>query len=141
MIEHFLGQLRQRYARQVSLERSGLERLLTYPFPGNVRELAHILESSIAVSTENPQTITERDFAPLLRPQPASTELSATLAADCSLETLEKFAIRQALRIAGHNKSRAADLLGLSRGSLYRKLKEYGLEAEVDESEGKASAT
>ena len=141
LVEHFLEQFRQRYARQISLERSGLERLLAYPFPGNVRELAHILESSIAVSTENPQIITERDLSPLLRVQQASAALPAGLAADCSLESLEKFAIRQALRIAGHNKSRAAELLGLSRGSLYRKLKDYGLEAELDESENSAASS
>jgi transcriptional regulator with PAS, ATPase and Fis domain len=115
------------------LERAALDRLLNYPFPGNVRELAHILESAVALSTENPQIITERDLNPLLRAQPAPTGLPTGLAADCSLESLEKFAIRQALRIAGHNKSRAAELLVLSRGALYRKLKEYGLESEADE--------
>jgi transcriptional regulator with PAS, ATPase and Fis domain len=44
------------------------------------------------------------------------------------METMEKFAIRQALRVAGNNKSRAAELLGVSRGSLYSKLKDYGME-------------
>jgi transcriptional regulator of acetoin/glycerol metabolism len=43
---------------------------------------------------------------------------------------MEKFAIRQALRITSGNKSQAAELLGLSRGSLYRKLREHGLESE-----------
>jgi DNA-binding NtrC family response regulator len=135
LTEHFLEQFSERYGRQISLERAALDRLLSYTFPGNVRELAHILESAVAVSTDNPQSITERDLTSLLRPQAAGTELPTSLAADCSLETLEKFAIRQAMRIAGHNKSRAAELLGLSRGSLYRKLKEYGLEADLDEAD------
>lgn len=133
LLEHFLQRLGRQYGRSVSLERVALERLLNYSFPGNVRELAHILESAVAVSTDNPQVITERDLTPLLRCPSAPADLPTGLVADCSLENLEKFAIRQALRIAGHNKSRAAELLGLSRGALYRKLKEYGLESGPEE--------
>jgi DNA-binding NtrC family response regulator len=129
LAKHLLGQLEGRYGRSLSLDRTALDHLLTYPFPGNVRELAHILESAVAVSTENPQTIHGRDLAPLLQSRTASSELPAGLAAGCSLEQLEKFAVRQALRIAGYNKSRAAELLGLSRGSLYNKLKAHGLDA------------
>lgn len=128
LAKHFLGQLEGRYGRSLSLDRAALDHLLAYPFPGNVRELAHILESAVAVSTENPQAIHERDLVPLLQSGAASRELPAGVAADCSLEKLEKFAVRQALRIAGYNKSRAAELLGLSRGSLYNKLREHGLE-------------
>ena len=133
LVERFLERLGHQYDRRVSLERSALDRLLDYSFPGNVRELAHILESAVAVSTDNPQLITDRDLSPLLRgpsTPAASPALPASVVADCSLETLEKFAIRQALRIAGYNKSRAAELLGLSRGALYNKLREYGLETE-----------
>jgi len=63
------------------------------------------------ISTDNPQVVTDRDLSPLLRGQSApatSPALPASVVADCSLETLEKFAIRQALRIAGNNKPRAA---------------------------------
>ena len=109
--------------------------MLKYSFPGNVRELKHILESAVALSTDNPQVISERDLTSLLRSQPAQpagATLPANLGADCSLEALEKFAIRQALRVAGQNKSRAAELLGLSRGTLYRKLREYGLDSDQE---------
>ena len=57
-----------------------------------------------------------------------------------SLEKLERFAIRQALRVAGYNKTRAAELLGLSRGSLYRKLNEYGLESDPEDEAAKTTA-
>jgi DNA-binding NtrC family response regulator len=141
LIENFLGVLKQRYGRPVSMDRASLDRLLNYPFPGNVRELAHILESAVAVSTDNPQVILDRDLAPLLGNQSNLSDLPPQVAADCSLETLERFAIRQALRVAGHNKSRAAELLGLSRGSLYNKLREYGLGNAADsESTAPASA-
>jgi len=67
LVERFLERLGHQYDRRVSLERSALDRLLDYSFPGNVRELAHILESAVAVSTDNPQLITDRDLSPLLR--------------------------------------------------------------------------
>ena len=133
LVQHFLRLLEGRYGRPVSLDRAGLDHLLGYPFPGNVRELAHILESAVAVSTDNPQVILDRDLVPLLRSHSAFRDLPPQVASDCSLETLEKFAIRQALRLAGYNKSHAAELLGLSRGSLYNKLREYGLESNGDE--------
>jgi two-component system response regulator HupR/HoxA len=133
LVKHFLRLLEERYGRPVSLDRAGLDHLLGYPFPGNVRELAHILESAVAVSTDSPQIILDRDLAPLLRSYSAFRDLPPQVASDCSLETMEKFAIRQALRLASYNKSRAAELLGLSRGSLYNKLREYGLESNGDE--------
>jgi DNA-binding NtrC family response regulator len=133
LVNHFLRLLEARYGRPVSLDRAGMDRLLAYPFPGNVRELAHILESAVAVSTDDPQIILDRDLGPLLRSHSGFRDLPPQVSADCSLETLEKFAIRQALRLADHNKSRAAELLGLSRGSLYHKLREYGLESNGDE--------
>jgi transcriptional regulator with PAS, ATPase and Fis domain len=135
LIETFLRQFTQRYGRSISLDRAALDALLGYSFPGNVRELSHILESAVAVSTENPQVIKERDIGSLLRTQEPSAALPVGIAGDCSLESMEKFAIRQALRIASGNKSQAAELLGLSRGSLYRKLREHGLESESSRSE------
>jgi transcriptional regulator with PAS, ATPase and Fis domain len=68
-----------------------------------------------------------------LRSPGVTTGLPAVVAGDCSLESMEKFAIRQALRMAGNNKSRAAELLGLSRTTLYRKLKDYDLDSAIDE--------
>jgi transcriptional regulator with PAS, ATPase and Fis domain len=133
LVKHFLRLLEGRYGRPVSLDRAGLDHLLGYPFPGNVRELAHILESAVAVSTDDPQVILDRDLVPLLRSHSGVHDLPPHVASDCSLETLEKFAIRQALRLANYNKSRAAELLGLSRGSLYNKLREYGLDSNADE--------
>lgn len=128
LTEHFLREFGRRYDREVSIQPAALKRLASYEFPGNVRELAHILESAVAVSTETPQEITEHDLAPLLRGFGTSSTVRASVATDLSLQGMEKFAIRQALRLTGNNKSRAAELLGISRGSLYRKLRDYGVE-------------
>ena len=137
---HFLKQYALRYGRSITLQRSALNRLDGYPFPGNVRELAHILESAVALSTDDPQSIAGRDLLPLLRSGPAEAASPSPVTADFSLEGMEKFAIRQAMRLADNNKSRAAELLGISRGSLYRKLREYGLERAPEDSRPEPSA-
>jgi transcriptional regulator with PAS, ATPase and Fis domain len=128
LAEHFLQKFGQHYGRKLSLHPAALKRLASYEFPGNVRELAHVLESAVAVSAEDPQGITESDLAPMLRGSGKPAAVGTVVASDLSLESMEKFAIRQALRLAGNNKSRAAELLGISRGSLYRKLRDYGVE-------------
>jgi DNA-binding NtrC family response regulator len=131
LAEHFIEKFSCHYDREIKLHATALERLLEHSFPGNVRELAHILESAVAVSTENPQVIGERELRPLLRPPAVVTVADLTnFGQECSLEAAEKFAIRQAIRMAGYNKSRAASLLGISRGTLYHKLQAYGLDSE-----------
>ena len=122
LAEHFLGVLARRYCRSVSMTRAAMDLLLAYPFPGNVRELENILESAIAVSLENPQTISEKDLKPLLQPSPLTP--SASLSEQpLSLERMELFAIQQAMRLCQGNRTRAAALLGISRDTLYRKLR------------------
>jgi transcriptional regulator with PAS, ATPase and Fis domain len=106
-----------------------VELLLKYSFPGNVRELENLLESLAAVSRDDPQTITEKDLRPLLDPAgladlPAAKGVEQTVA----IEPLERMAIERALRLAEGNRSKAAALLGISRDTLYRKLKEYRTE-------------
>ncbi len=124
--QHALQRLELRYERQISLHRSAVELLLRYSFPGNVRELENMLENLTALSRDNPQIITEKDLRPLLDPAgltdlPPAKGLEQTVA----IESLEKMAIERALRLAEGNRSKAASLLGISRDTLYRKLREY----------------
>jgi transcriptional regulator with PAS, ATPase and Fis domain len=115
-------------ARGHSLEhgprREPRDLLLAYPFPGNVRELENILEGAALVSQENPQTITERDLRPLLT-ESAPPAGEGLVNQPLSLERLEYVAIQQALRVSEGNRTKAASLLGISRDTLYRKLKQY----------------
>ena len=69
--QHLASRAARRYNRQISLSRSALELLLGYDFPGNVRELENLVESAVAVSTENPQVIGDKDLRPLLQKPPA----------------------------------------------------------------------
>jgi DNA-binding NtrC family response regulator len=146
LTEHYLRTFSEKYGRSASLDRRALDMLLSYPFPGNVRELVNILESAVATLPPDQETLGERDLRPLLRPVgervgagkglPSPEEKrEAMLGSDAallSMESLEKFAVQQALHLSGQNKSRAAEILGISRDSLYRKLRQFGLDPEKD---------
>jgi two-component system NtrC family response regulator len=124
LAQHFIARFARRAGREIVLARSAIELLLRYPFYGNVRELENVLESATALSAESPQTITDRELKPLLgdsasppadRPLPEST---------LSIDALERAAIQQALRVCQGNRTRAASMLGISRDTLYRKLRQ-----------------
>ncbi|MBZ5606454.1 MAG: sigma-54 dependent transcriptional regulator [Acidobacteriia bacterium] len=123
--QHFAARLTRRYGRQISLSRSAIELLLAYAFPGNVRELESLIESSSAVSADNPQIITDKDLRPLLSTNAPDPSLTSTMSQPVSMEQMERLTIQQALRMAEGNRTKAASLLGISRDTLYRKLRQY----------------
>jgi DNA-binding NtrC family response regulator len=123
LAQHFMARFARRAGREITLARSGIELLLRHPFYGNVRELENVLESATALSAENPQTITDRDLKPLLSDggAPPDRPLSEQ---PLSIDALERAAIQQALRVCQGNRTRAASMLGISRDTLYRKLRQ-----------------
>jgi len=122
--QHFAARLSRKYNREISLARKAIELLLTYSFPGNVRELESLVESAAALSADNPQAITEKDLKPLLNTQVSET-LPSAMSSSVSLEQMERLTIEQALRLAEGNRTKAASLLGISRDTLYRKMRQY----------------
>jgi transcriptional regulator with PAS, ATPase and Fis domain len=123
--QHFAARLSRRYGRDISLGRPAIELLLGYGFPGNVRELENLLESVAAVSADNPQTITDKDFKPMLVGGETSGPGTLNLGDSFSMEQMERLTIQQALRVSGGNRTKAAGILGISRDTLYRKLRQY----------------
>ena len=124
LAQHFTGRLSRRYNREISLSRPAIELLLGYSFPGNVRELENLVESASAVSADDPQVITDRELRPMLRAgtgPPAAPRMTESF----SMEQMERLTIQQALRVAAGNRTKAASLLGISRDTLYRKLRQY----------------
>jgi DNA-binding NtrC family response regulator len=125
LTEHFIRKLNQKYSRNIRGVSEGvLTSIYQYDFPGNIRELENLLEGIIAVSPPDKQTIVEKDLKAHLLWQEKKASEHMLL----SLDKLEKFALEQALRESQGNKSKAAEILGISRDTLYRKLKQFGIE-------------
>jgi len=124
LAQHFVGRLARKTERQITLSRPAFELLLNHPYAGNVRELENVLLSATAVSLENPQTITDKDLKPLLKDSGAPPLQTLTADQPLSMERLEQVAIQQALRLCEGNRTKAASLLGISRDTLYRKLRQ-----------------
>lgn len=125
LIDHFINRFNKKYSKKVKgLSEGAFSSLYNYHFPGNIRELENLIEGIIAVMPMNKNTITERELKEhLLWQQPKSAEHQLL-----ALDRLEKFALEQALRECKGNKSKAAEILGISRDTLYRKIKQYGVE-------------
>jgi DNA-binding NtrC family response regulator len=114
------------------LSDAALELLLAYSWPGNVRELRTTIEHGVVMS--NDAFIDIRHLPRFLLSQPISDSQSLAqpknaldAVEEFNLHALEATTIRAALTNASGNRTRAADLLGLSRRTLQRKLKDLGL--------------
>lgn len=125
LIDHFINRFNKKYSKKVKgLSEGAFSSLYSYHFPGNIRELENLIEGMIAVIPPGKNTITEKELKEhLLWQQPKGSEHQLL-----ALDKLEKFALEQALTECKGNKSKAADVLGISRDTLYRKLKQYGVE-------------
>lgn len=111
---------------------SAMNLLLAYSWPGNVRELRTAIEHGVVMS--NDPVIDARHLPQFLlfqhiRPPDSSASSKITLdgSAEFNLHALETNTIRAALSTSGGNRTHAADLLGVSRRTLQRKLKELGI--------------
>jgi two-component system response regulator HydG len=126
LAEHFLRQYGQKLGRGLRLSAAAVERLLRYPWPGNVRELENAMERTAILATHD--LITPEDLPPHIA---AGVPLGAApaLPQAMSLAEVERLHILQTLERCGWNHSRAAEVLGIGRTSLWRKLKEYQIEA------------
>jgi DNA-binding NtrC family response regulator len=124
LARHFLrryGRRRPGAARDFSA--AALAALGSYGWPGNVRELENVVERAVILSEG--ELIEPGDLA---IPEPAAARAGGPgSAAVGSLEEIEREHILRVLRESGGNQSRAAQLLGIDRKTLYLKLKKYGL--------------
>lgn len=116
----FLRQHAQRYRKSITgFEEKARDVLMEHPFPGNVRELDHVVERSVLMSQG--QLIKANDLGlTAIRDDSARLE-------DMSLEEVEAFLIRKALGRYDGNARKAAEALGLSRSAFYRRLQQHGL--------------
>ncbi len=114
----FLGSHGRKYRKEITgFEPSALEAMLSYPWPGNIRELDHMVERGVLMATGG--KITPSDLS--LR----SSRDGAPRLEEMSLEEVEEYLIRRTLDRFDGNVSRAAAALGLSRSAFYRRLAKY----------------
>jgi len=149
-IGYFIQHYNHLFGKQVAeISRRAVDVLCAYQWPGNVRELAHAIESAVILSENNnivvadlPEQIVDGTGAELLYAQDDSsgidrgTEQAARLSSATSagsdtpaflLDDVIKKTLVRSLEETEGNRRRAADLLGVSRSTLYRMLTRYGL--------------
>lgn len=122
LAEHYLEIYCRKYNKvQKQISSAAQKRLEKYYWPGNVRELQHAIERAVIMSDSN--TLQQEDFffsVTAARPDGMSFE-------SFNLDEIEKTVIMKVLKKFDGNISHAADELGLTRTSLYRRMQKYGL--------------
>ncbi|MCH7912553.1 MAG: sigma-54-dependent Fis family transcriptional regulator, partial [Deltaproteobacteria bacterium] len=123
LTEHFLKKFNKQMKKEVrALTPQAMQRLMLYDWPGNIRELENTVEYAVAMTQQDvitelilPTKITlQEQFKPIKKASEAF-----------SLKGLERSAIIKALSQVGNNTPQAAKRLGISKATLYRKIKEY----------------
>jgi len=123
LAHHLLERLADRYQLEhAELAPDTLAALTSYTWPGNIRELENVLARSLAVRTG--RMLTPRDLPTHIAKGQAAAAAAGTQAAALTLEEVERRHILQVLERTGGNKLRAAEILGIDRSTLHRKLKQ-----------------
>jgi DNA-binding NtrC family response regulator len=136
LLEHFLGLYARKYGKPArTLPGSVLLALSDYEWPGNIRALRHAAERAVILAEGSAYALSDfplpRAPAAPIRyapdPAPPPPAYAAAAAAELNLGKAEKQMIERALQKHAYNISAAATELGLTRGSLYRRMEKYGL--------------
>jgi DNA-binding NtrC family response regulator len=126
----FVAKHGQRYRKpELKLSACALKAMQTYSWPGNIRELSHMMERAVLLTQSGELTAAQLNL-------PVNTQSKTVASADqlsfdkmpmMTLEAAELQLINQALADCDGNKQKAADLLGITKSSLYRRLEKYDL--------------
>ena len=121
LINYFLKKFNKKFDKKITAVSADVEKIfMEYPWPGNIRELEHALEHAFILCRQHTLAIGHlpielQTFQPGNIPSPNTGNIE------------DPQAILQALEKTGWNKTRAALLLGISRRSIYRKIKEFNI--------------
>jgi DNA-binding NtrC family response regulator len=124
---HFLEGAAKRLGKPVpTLSQEAMNLLLEYPWPGNVRQLENAIERALLLATR--ETIFPGDFPPTVLGTGSAGEPGRPSSKLTRLEDVEREHILRTLDELGWNQARAAEALGIGRNTLWRKLKEFGIQ-------------
>jgi transcriptional regulator with GAF, ATPase, and Fis domain len=138
LAEHFLRRFSAKYGKDVRrIDDRAREVLLSYPWPGNIRELSHVIERAVLWSRDNtidvehlslttPVQAATEGRSPAPEPE-SSTSPSAELPTGVDLTQWERTMIERAMREARGNQTKAAQRLGITRDTLRYRLKKFGI--------------
>jgi two-component system response regulator PilR (NtrC family) len=130
LIDHFL----KRYAEENSQEprhfsNEAMRLLISYDWPGNVRELQNAVEHALAIGVDATLTIT--DLPIHISGMTSNLDVPEPVSEGRTLDEVERRHILRILEETGGNHLRAAEILGIHRRTLYRKLEKYKIPAEI----------
>jgi two-component system response regulator HydG len=127
LIHFFLQQMSAKYHREIEgIHPDAQQVLLSHSWPGNVRELRMVLEQMVVMS--NGPVLGVENLPQGIRPSNASPSGELKNLAGMSIEQVEKEHIRSTLELTQGNREQAAKILGIGERTLYRKIKEYGIQ-------------
>ncbi|WP_316836875.1 sigma-54 dependent transcriptional regulator [Pedobacter nutrimenti] len=131
LANYFLKNLKEIYNRpNLQIDKNTFSWLKSLPLPGNIRELKNLIERTVLLSETDLLKI--KDFEQHLEEQRLSnTALTLPAVGTLSIDEMELTMIRNAMSFHQNNISRVAKALGLSRGTLYRKLEKYNIPYET----------
>jgi DNA-binding NtrC family response regulator len=129
LVQHFLDHFNRELRKSTDrVAPEAMDRLVAYPWPGNIRELRNVIERIMIL--EDKEVIELEDLPMSIRggepvaPSEATVDLPPGV---LNLEEMEREAIRRALDRSGQNQVRAARLLGISRDTLRYRMKKFGM--------------
>ena len=134
LVEHFVREANQRHGTKITgVSAEARRMLMSYPWPGNVRQLRHAVENMVVLAAGNDDAdiaskLTVDDLpAEIYAPPGQSTDGQFKDLAGISIEQAEKQLIKNTLEMVDGNREKAASILGIGERTLYRKIKEYEL--------------
>jgi len=96
-----------------------MQRLVRYPWPGNIRELENTIERAVVLTRAD--VVSAEDLPEKVRQGPAGAD-TVTIPIGTTLKDIERRVIEETLRFTGGDKTAAANLLGIASRTIYRKL-------------------
>jgi DNA-binding NtrC family response regulator len=128
LIDHYVGIYAKKYGKPARpIPPQVMAALQDYDWPGNVRALRHAAERAVILASDGPFTIEDFSLGRTSAPRSPMAPTPPALREDLNLERVEKQMVERALKKHAYNISLAAQELGLTRASLYRRMEKHGL--------------